>query len=103
MSSEPWYGPKRDRDCETGPALAPLWRMIIKGFNVVPLVKKTVKEIGEDRVPSLAAETAYYFFFSLFPLLLFLTPLLGVLGNGPEIMESLLSRLATTIPADALS
>ena len=48
--------------------------MVIKGFDVVPLVKKTVKEIGEDRIPSLAAETAYYFFFSLFPLLLFLTP-----------------------------
>jgi membrane protein len=77
--------------------------MIIKGYNVVPLVKKTVKEIGEDRIPSLAAETAYYFFFSLFPLLLFLTPLLGLIGNGQELMESLLARMATTIPADALS
>ncbi|MEP6999725.1 MAG: YihY/virulence factor BrkB family protein [bacterium] len=77
--------------------------MIIKGFNVVPLVKKTVKEIGADRVPALAAETAYYFFFSLFPLLLFLTPLLGIVGNGQELMESLLTRLSTTIPADALS
>jgi uncharacterized BrkB/YihY/UPF0761 family membrane protein len=67
--------------------------MIIKGYNVVPLVKKTVQEIGKDRIPSLAAETAYYFFFSLFPLLLFLTPLLGVLGNGRALMESLLSHL----------
>jgi len=77
--------------------------MVIKGYNVVPLVKKTFKEIGKDRIPSLAAETAYYFFFSLFPLLLFLTPLLGLLGNGQELMEALLARLATTIPADALS
>jgi membrane protein len=77
--------------------------MIIKGFRVGPLLKQTVREIGEDRIPSLAAETAYYFFFSLFPLLLFLTPLLGLLGNGPELMESMLSRLATTLPADALS
>ena len=77
--------------------------MILQGFNVVPLVKKTVKEIGNDRIPSLAAETAYYFFFSLFPLLLFLTPLLGLVGNGQQLMEALLSRLATTIPADALS
>ena len=77
--------------------------MIIKGVNIVPLVKKTVREIGADRIPSLAAETAYYFFFSLFPLLLFLTPLLGLVGNGQALMESLLSRLATTIPADALS
>lgn len=77
--------------------------MVIKGYNIVPLVKKTFREIGEDRIPSLAAETAYYFFFSLFPLLLFLTPLLGLVGNGRELMEGLLQRLSTTIPADALS
>jgi membrane protein len=77
--------------------------MIIKGYNVVPLVKKTVREIGEDRIPSLAAETAYYFFFSLFPLLLFLTPLLGLLGNGQQMMESLLSHLSATLPPDTLS
>ena len=77
--------------------------MIIKGFDVVPLVKKTVKEIGEDRIPSLAAETAYYFFFSLFPLLLFLTPLLGLVGNGQQLMESMLGRLSATMPADTLS
>src|SRR3954452_15719961 len=77
--------------------------MIIKGFSVVPLVRKTVKEIGEDRIPSLAAETAYYFFFSLFPLLLFLTPLLSLVGNGPELMESMLARLSSTLPSDALS
>jgi membrane protein len=77
--------------------------MVIKGFNVVPLVKKTVKEIGEDRIPSLAAETAYYCFFSLFPLLLFLTPLLGLLGNGRELMDVLLARLSATLPGDTLS
>jgi len=77
--------------------------MTIKGYNVVPLVKKTVKEIGDDRIPSLAAETAYYFFFSLFPLLLFLTPLLGLVGNGQQLMESMLGRLSTTMPADTLS
>lgn len=77
--------------------------MIVAGYHVVPLLKKTVREIGDDRIPSLAAETAYYFFFSLFPLLLFLTPLLSLVGNGPELMESMLSRLSTTLPADALS
>ncbi|MBA3671371.1 MAG: YihY/virulence factor BrkB family protein [Gemmatimonadaceae bacterium] len=77
--------------------------MIIKGYNVFPLLKKTVKEIGEDRIPSLAAETAYYFFFSLFPLLLFLTPLLGLVGNGRQLMEALLLRLSASLPADALS
>jgi membrane protein len=77
--------------------------MIIKGFNLVPLLRKTAHEIDQDRVGTLAAATAYYFFFSLFPLLLFLTPLLGLLGSGPELMESMLSRLSATLPGDALS
>src|SRR5580765_2017115 len=77
--------------------------MIIKGYNVIPLLEKTVKEIGADGISTLAAETAYYFFFSLFPLLLFLTPLLGLVGNGRELMEGLLARLSTTLSADALS
>lgn len=77
--------------------------MTIKGYDVVPLVKKTVQEIRDDRIPSLAAETAYYFFFSLFPLLLFLTPLLGLIGDGQRLMESMLGRLSTTMPPDTLS
>ena len=77
--------------------------MVIKGFNVVQLLKKTGHEIGEDRITSLAAQTAYYFFFSLFPLLLFLTPMLGVFGNGQQMMDSMLARLSSTLPADGLS
>src|SRR6476469_8654631 len=77
--------------------------MVIKGFDVVPLVKKTVKEIRDDRIPSLAAETAYYFFFSLFPLLLFLTPMLGLVGNGQQLMDSMIGRLSGNMPADTLS
>jgi len=77
--------------------------MIIKGFNVVQLLKKTGREIGEDRITSLSAQTAYYFFFSLFPLLLFLTPMLGLFGNGQQIMDSMLSRLSSTLPGDSLS
>lgn len=77
--------------------------MIIKGFSVKPLLKKTAREIRDDRIMTLAAGTAYYFFFSLFPLLLFLTPLLGLIGNGQEMMESLLGHLAGTLPPDALS
>ena len=77
--------------------------MVIKGFDVVQLLKKTVHEIGDDRITSLAAQTAYYFFFSLFPLLLFLTPMLGLFGNGQQLMDSMLARLSSTLPADALS
>jgi len=82
---------------------APIAFMVIKGFDVVQLLKKTGREVGEDRITSLAAQTAYYFFFSLFPLLLFLTPMLGLFGNGERLMDETLSRLSSTLPADALS
>jgi membrane protein len=77
--------------------------MVIKGYNVVPLVKKTFREIREDRIMSLAAETAYYFFFSLFPLLLFMTPLLGLVGNGQQLMQALIGHLSATMPPDTMS
>lgn len=77
--------------------------MVIKGFDVVQLLKKTGHEISEDRITSLSAQTAYYFFFSLFPLLLFLTPMLGLFGNGQQLMDTMLTRLSSTLPADSLS
>ncbi len=77
--------------------------MIIKGFSVAPLLKKTLREMREDHILTIAASTAYYFFFSLFPLLLFLTPMLGLVGDGRELFESLLGHLSRSLPPDALS
>jgi membrane protein len=77
--------------------------MVIKGYNVWPLLKKTGREIGDDRIPALAAETAYYFFFSLFPLLLFLAPLLSLVGDKREMMNWLMSQIEATVPAEAVA
>src|SRR4051812_19316396 len=74
--------------------------MIIGGFNVGPLVKKTAKEIGADRVTSLAASAAYNFFFSLFPLLLFLAPLLSLVGDKAKLIAFLMGQLTTVLPPD---
>ena len=60
--------------------------MVIKGYRVGPLLKKTIREIGEDNVTTLAASAAYNFFFSLFPLLLFLTPLLSLVGDKQQMV-----------------
>lgn len=75
--------------------------MQIKGYAVAPLLKRTGKEMLNDGIPGLAAQTAYYFFFSLFPLFLFLTPLLGVVGDEQETFGFLMGKLASAIPADA--
>ncbi len=75
--------------------------MVIKGYNVGSLLKRTGKEILSDGVPTLAAQTAYYFFFSLFPLLLFLTPLLGVVGDREQVMQFITWQIRSLVQGDA--
>lgn len=77
--------------------------MQIKGFAVAPLLKRTGKEVLNDGILGLAAQTAYYFFFSLFPLFLFLTPLLGVVGDERKTFGFIMQKLAGAIPADAFT
>ena len=80
--------------------LGPLITMVIKGFRVGPLVKKTASEIGADRVTTLAASAAYNFFFSIFPLLLFLAPLLSLAGDKQRMVNFLAGQLTSVLPAE---
>ena len=75
--------------------------MVVLGRNVAPLLRKTGKEISEDNVLGLGAQLAYYFFFSLFPLMLFLTPLVGLIGDKKENFELIMRRLAAVVPQSA--
>jgi membrane protein len=75
--------------------------MTIKGYRVGPLLRKTGREILDDNILGLAAQTAYYFFFSLFPLLLFLAPLLAIVGDERETVGWLLGWLAGAVPPQA--
>jgi len=72
--------------------------MVIKGFRVGPLLKKTFREIGDDHVTTLAASAAYNFFFSLFPLLLFLAPLLSLTGDKQRMVGWLMAQLTSVLP-----
>lgn len=75
--------------------------MVIKGFDVAVLLKKTLSEVWADNVLGLSAQAAYSFFFSLFPMLLFLAPLFGLIGNEGEVIEKILTRLELTLPPEA--
>ena len=77
--------------------------MVILGYRPKELIKKTASETIEDNVLGTAAEVAYNFFFSLFPLILFTAPLLSLLGDKRQIVSDLLSRLSQVVPADAFS
>ena len=74
--------------------------MVICGIRVGPLLKKTFREIGEDKLPMLAASAAYNLFFSVFPLLLFLTPLVSLVANKQRVIGFIMSQLTSVVPAE---
>ena len=76
--------------------------MTLGGFRLGPLLKNTAREIGADHVTSLAASAAYNFFFSLFPLLLFLAPLLSVVGDKQAMVGFLMTQLTSVMPREQL-
>jgi membrane protein len=58
-----------------------------------------VKKFGDDQAGNLAALVAYYTFFSLFPLLLVFTTVLGLaLESQPELRDDLLDSALTQFP-----
>ena len=61
-------------------------------------VKRTVKEVRDDRVPFAAAGLAYYFFLAIFPALIALVGLLGVLDIRAT---DLIASLRSSLPAGA--
>lgn len=66
------------------------------------LGQRTWSEMQEDDVFGRAAQLAYYFLLALFPLLLFLTSLIGlVMGSGTGLRHSLFNHLSQVLPGDA--
>jgi len=75
--------------------------MVIKGFHVGRLLKEVGKAIWADNILTIAAAVAYNFFFSIFPLLLFAAPLLGLVGNKQQLFGWILNQLAGSVPPAA--
>jgi membrane protein len=63
------------------------------------VVKRTVKEIGDDSCLGLAAQLAFYFLMALFPALLFLVALIGYLPVENALSE-LLAAVGTVAPQE---
>ncbi|HEX2722489.1 MAG TPA: YihY/virulence factor BrkB family protein [Gemmatimonadaceae bacterium] len=75
--------------------------MTLKGYDVGVLLKATVREAWKDNLLGLSAQAAYSFFFSLFPILLFLAPLFSLIGNKQEVVNRILTRISVALPAEA--
>ena len=79
---------------------ASLWKL--GGLSVTELAKRVWKEIQEDEVFRRAAELSYYFLLALFPFLIFLTSVIGlVLGSGTGTRHQLFDYLARVMPPSA--
>jgi membrane protein len=74
--------------------------MVVFGYRVESLVTRTLRETLDDGLLGLSAQTAYYFFFSIFPLLLFVAPLLSLIGNKQETFELFASQLQQVVPSE---
>jgi membrane protein len=72
------------------------------GLTLRELASRVWQEIDEDEVVDRAAALSYYFLFALFPTLLFLTALLGMLPF-PGLMDTLMTYVEQTLPGDAAS
>jgi membrane protein len=72
------------------------------GLTVRALGRRVWRELSEDEVTERAAALAYYFLFSLFPALLFLTAMLGLLPL-PGLMDRLIDYADQALPVDAAS
>jgi membrane protein len=72
------------------------------GLGVRELARRVWAEFSEDEVSDRAAALGYYFLFALFPALLFLTALLGLLPI-PNLMDRLMDYVSQAMPGDAAS
>jgi membrane protein len=73
------------------------------GLTLKDLVRRIFLQIYEDQILGHCAELAYYFLFSLFPLLLFLTTLLGYLAEAnAELRVNLFTYLARISPSQEI-
>src|SRR3954466_8387083 len=77
--------------------------MVLLGYRVNELIKRTVSETNEDNVLGISAQVAYNFFFSLFPLFLFVAPMLSLIGDKRQLVSDLLNRLSTVLPPAAFT
>jgi membrane protein len=77
-----------------------LWKF--GGLSFKDLGKRVWREIQEDEVFGRAAELSYYFLLALFPFLIFITSVIGlVLGSGTGTRHQLFNYLAQVMPPSA--
>src|ERR1043165_8149376 len=71
----------------------------LNGLTIQELARRTWGEATEDKIFGHAAELAYYLLLALFPMLIFLSSLVGFL---PGAQERIFQALGDVLPGDAM-
>jgi membrane protein len=80
--------------------MASLWKL--GGLSWRSLAKRVWADLGKDDIFGRAAQLSYYFLLALFPLLLFLTSVIGlILGSETGLRQSLFNYLGKVLPSSA--
>ena len=66
------------------------------------VLRKTLREFGTDQCTDIAASLVYYAILALFPALIALVSLLGVIGQGRQATDALLGVLGDVAPGDTV-
>ncbi len=70
------------------------------GLGTKELGRRVVAGIDQDNVLDYAAALAYYFFFALFPMIMVLIAMLGIIGGG-SLGNSLVDQITRMMPGSA--
>ena len=77
-----------------------LWKF--GGLTPLRLTQLGVKKMGEDELSTRSASLSYYFMLALFPMLLFLVSLVGLVARaGSELRENIMAALGRVAPGSA--
>ena len=76
----------------------------LNALEIKPIALRTWQSIGEDDLSGRSAQLAYYFFFALFPGLIAVSSLVGlVLSSASATYDKLLAYMAAVIPPSAFT
>lgn len=85
-----------------GPSAVGKSRRRLGGLSLKQLARRTWHDMQHDEVLGRSAQLAYFFFFAIFPLAMFLTSILGVItGPNSHIVHSLVNHITQTMPSAA--
>jgi len=66
-------------------------------------LRRVVRELFRNGAPALAAQLAYFFILFLFPFLIFLVTLVGIVVENPEVvLQGLATRMEGLLPREAI-